>query len=357
MWYNKRLEALANKYRQFFADDTPGQILVTICPYTFEIPYPQELQARPFSSWDYEREAEAFALLNKRRHDAWMDYTRDLDNDYFPALSVNMGYGVHSAYFAPQEVIMGDETSWTHPFLTSWDKLDALKPDKENYWYRKVLEIAEYYVRWQDGDYAVSGFSNAGPGDMANALRGNDIFFDIYDEPEMVHRLMGACAQAIAWLERSLGALTGDIFGGSVTANCWFPGRVPYLSGDFNDLCSASVFEAFDKVYMQRVIDAFDGAFLHHHAKGVHVHAAMAQLRGLKLLEISWDPSEKRPIDMLPRIYEMNGKVPLMVRCHAKDVYRYIDQLKTARTVLMLNIDTLDEGREVMRFVRKHSII
>lgn len=358
MDYNSKLSDLAKKYRQFFADTTPGQILVTICPYTFDIDYDAfGIRQRWLNEWDFETETELFAQTAKRSHDAWMEYTRDLDNDYFPALSVNLGYGAHSAFFSPQSLILGKDTSWTHPCVREWDDIDKLQTSENNVWYQKIMEIAGYFVQWQEGDYAVSGFSNAGPGDMANALRGNELFYDIYDEPEMVRRLMEQCVQPTVWLERQLQKLTGDVFGGSVTANCWFPGRVPYLSGDFNDLCAPEVFREFDFIYMQRIMDAFDGAFVHHHAKGLHVHRDFAKLRGLKLLEISWDPNQPRPIDMLPDIYEMNNGVPLMVRCHARDVYKRIDQLKASRTVLMLNIDTLDEGREVMKLIRRNSII
>ena len=358
MDYNKRLTELARKYRQFFEDDTPGQILVTICPYTFEVPYSDAaLASRPLSSWDFRRETRDFAWYCKRRHDVWMEYAKELDNDYFPALSVNMGYGVHSAYFAPQQIIMGDDTSWTHPYLDSWDKLSGLTVDPDNEWYQRILEIVDWFVEWQDGDYAVSGFSNAGPGDMANAIRGNDLFYDLYDEPEQVHQLMSRCEDAVEWLERSIEKRTGDVCGGSVTANCWFPGRVPYFSGDFDDLCSEALFREFGFPHMQSLIKRFNGAFIHHHAKGLHNHKAFAELEGLRLLEISWDPNMPRPVDMLPDIYEKNGGVPLMVRCHARDVPRYIDQLKASRTVLMLNIDTLDEGKEAMRLIRRNSII
>ena len=54
---------------------------------------------------------------------------------------------------------------------------------------------------------------------------------------------------------------------------------------------------------------------------------------------------------------EYHTRLPLMIRCTAEDVYRYIDQMKRGRVVLMLNVDTVEEGREVMRFIRKHSIL
>jgi len=358
MDYNARLSRLAGKYNQFFTDTTPGQILAMICPYTFAIDYKAfGIRQRWLNEWDFDTETERFARAAKASLDAWLTYTRGLDNDYFPALSPNLGYGAHSAFFSPQAVILGKDTSWTHPCIAEWADMDQLRTSENNYWYQKIMEITSFFVQWQEGDYAVSGFANAGPGDMANALRGNQLFYDIYDAPEMVHQLMERCVAPTVWLEKQLQNLTGDVLGGSIAANCWFPGRVPYLSGDFSDLCPPWVFREFEASCMQRIIDAFDGAFIHHHAKGLHVHGDFAKLRGLTLLEISWDPNEPRPIDMLPAIYEMNGGVPLMVRCHARDVAKYIDQLKASRTVLMLNIDTLDEGREVMRLIRRNSII
>ena len=358
MDYNQKLKNLAAKYNQFFSDPTPGQILVNICPYTYDLDYAAfGVKERPLSDWNFDTEALEFAKVKKQCHDVFLDYTKDLDNDYYPALSVGMGYGVHSAFFSGEEVIMGDDTSWTHPCVESIADVERLKMDDNNYWYRKVLEIAQYFIDMQNGEYAVAGFGNAGPGDMANALRGNEIFYDIYDDPDLVHALMAKCVAPTIWLEKSIQKLTGDVFGGSIAANCWFPGRVPYLSGDFNDLCSADIFCEYDLQYMQQIIDAFDGAFVHHHAKGLHVHRDFARLKNLKLLEISWDPNMPRPVDMLPDIYEMNNGVPLMIRCTAQDVFKYIDQLKASRTVLMLNIDNLEEGKEVMKLIRKNSII
>lgn len=358
MQYNDKLVALKEKYQQFFTDPTPGQILANICPYTFEIDYDTAgLSSRPLSSWDFDTELEAFALHCKKRHDLWLRHTRDLDNDYFPALAVNMGYGVHSAYFSGQEVVMGNDTSWVHPCIHEWEDMESLAMDESNLWYQKILQVAQLFVDWQQGEYAVSGFANAGPGDMANALRGNDLFMDLYDDPDRVHQLMQRCVAPIVWLERSIQRLTGDTISGSVTANCWFPGRVPYLSGDFNDLCSPDIFRAFDYQYMQQVANSFDGLYLHHHMKGFHIHRDVAKLRGLKLLEISWDPNLPRPIDNLPEIYEMHDGVPLMVRCHARDLPAALDQMKHARTVIMLNIDSLDEGREAMKLIRRHSIL
>jgi hypothetical protein len=363
MSYNNRILSLAAKYKQFFEDKTKGQILGIIAPWTFPIDYsPLGLPARGgFDKWDYDTEYRTFIEHGIRRLEYFISAARELESDCVPAVNINLGYGAHSAYFTGQEVIMGEETSWTKPFLDSWDKLEKLRIDRGNYWYQKIIEGYKYLNEFNQGNFAVSNFANAGPADMANAVRGDALFYDLYDEPEKVHALMEKCVEAIIWLETDIDKMiepvTGDFGSGQVTANAWIPGKAPYLSEDFNDLCSTEQFLEFGFHYTQNILNHFGGGFIHHHSKGRHIHAALAGLKNLKLLEISWDPKCPRPIDNLPGILEEHGDLPLMVRCTAEDVYNRIDDIKKGRVILQLQISSFDEGREVMRFIRKNSKI
>jgi Uroporphyrinogen-III decarboxylase len=358
MQYNRRIQDLAKKYEQFFSDPTVGQILATICPYTYPMDYgAYGLKSKRLDAWDFDTQMKEYAEYTVAQHNAFLSHTKDLDNDYVPAVNMNFGYGVHSAYFTGAPVIFGEETSWTRPYLTDWEMLEGLKPDKNNAWFQKIFEGYRYLRELCGEDCAISAFCNAGPGDMANAIRGDNLFTDLYDEPENVHALMDKCVDAAIWLEEAIHSITGDVLGGQVTANVWFPGRAPYLSEDFNDLCSPKQYAEFGAKHTERFLAHYKGAYIHHHAKGAHIHAQIAKLPYVKLLEQSLDPNCPRPVDRLPALFEENAGLPLMIRCHARDIYEHIDELKLGRVVIMLNIDTLDEGREVMRFIRKHSII
>jgi len=352
--YNAHIRDLSLKYKQFFEDDSPGQILAMICPYTFPMIYDDA--DRGLDTWDFEHELRAYMEWWVRRQREFMRYTADLDNDYVPAHSVNFGYGVHSAYLTGAEVRFGTETSWTLPWLTDWGKLSDLHP-KNTVWFSRIMDAYDHLIDLCEGDYALCAFANAGPGDMANAIRGDQLFTDLYDYPDEVHQLMNTCADALIWLEESIRTRIGTVEGGGVIANMWFPNCVPFLSEDFNDLIAPRHYEEFGAIYTQKVLDHFGGAYIHHHAKGAHIHDRIARLHNLTMLEQSWDPGCSPPIDRVESILEMHGGLPLMIRCHARDVYRRIDALKRGRVVIMLNVDTLDEGRDVMRFIRKHSII
>jgi hypothetical protein len=362
MSFSRKILSLAAKYKQFFEDKTRGQILAIIAPWTFPIDYsPLGLPGRGYDGWDYDRQMREFIESDIRHLEYFIEYTGDLDSDYLPAANVNIGYGVHSAYYTGQEVIMGKETSWTNPFLDSWDKLDELCINTGNYWYRKIIEGYRYINEFNQGNFAVSNFLHAGPADLANAIRGNALFYDIYDEPDNAHALMKKCTEAIVWLEsdvdKMIEPVSGDFGSGQVVANAWVPGKAIYLSEDFNDLCSREQYEEFGYKYTQQIINHFGGAFIHHHSKGRHIHSTVARLKNLKLLEISWDPNCPRPVDNLPGILEEHGDLPLMVRCTAEDVYNKIEDIKRGRVILQLQINSLDEGREVMRFIRKNSKI
>lgn len=358
MIYQSKILERIEKYKAFFADSSPGQILATICPYTFPMDYSRwGLENRALSTWNSEEDIEAYIDYEVKKLRCFLEYTRDLDNDYIPSLNGGFGIGINSAYFSGMDITVGVETSWVHPYIKDWKDINKLKRDENSKWYKILKRMVSRIVELSEGDYLPSSFSHFAPFDMANALRGNQIFYDLYDEPERVHQLMDISADAIIWLEMELRKMISPVQGGTAIAGMWFPGNALFLSEDASDLCSADIYTEFAKPYTQKVLEKIGGAYIHHHAKGFHIHKGIAGLEKLKTLEISWDPNCPRPIDCLGKVYEDTGSVPLMTRCTAKDVYEKIDEMKQGRLVLMLDVCSLEEGREVMSFIRKHSTI
>lgn len=358
MSYKQSIIDKVEKYKAFFNDDRPGQILASISPYTFNIDYSQwGIKGKWLNEWDFDSEADDFIDYCVRQLRCFMEYTKALDNDYIPGVNPGIGVGLASSYFSGNDITIGKDTSWVHPAITDWEKLDELELSEDNKWYRLLEQMTKRIMELNDGDYAPSSYCFFAPSDMSNALRGNELFYDYFDNPEKVHKLMDKSAEAIIWLRKKLHEITGFVEGGSVTADMWIPGNAPYMSEDSADLCSAEIYREFCAKYTQKVINEFGGAYIHHHAKGEHIHKEIAKLNGLKVLEISLDPNCPRPIDKLSKIYEWNNGIPLQTRCTAQDVYEKIEELKKCRTILMLNVKSLEEGKEVMNFIRKHSKI
>lgn len=353
---SRKLERKVEKYKAFFSDPTPGQILATIAPYTYHIDY-DGLKLKLLNEWNFEHDIEAYvdASVAEMRH--FMNVTSDLDDDYIPAYATGLGVGVNSAFVSDAPVTFGVDTSWAHPVVRRWEDLDALRLDGENRWVQVLKRAAARASALCDGDYAISTYHNFAPSDLANALRGNQIFYDIYDEPEQVAKLLDFCADATVWLEKQLEGCVPMCHGGRPIAYMWFEGNCCYLSEDNADLCAPAIYRQLYGPATQKVLDAVGGAYIHHHARGRHIHSEIAKLRGLRAVELSWDPGCPRPIDMLEEVLEWTGNIPLQTRCTAEDVYRTIDVLKKGRVSLMIDVTALQEARDVLSFIHKHSRI
>lgn len=360
MSYSKQITEKVSKYKTFFADKSLGQIMVIIQPYTFSIDYSPlgQMDGKAgLHHWDFDVEAKEFMERQIRRLQYFIEYTKELDNDYIPVVTPGLGIGIHSAYYSGADIIFGEDTSWVHPVIHDWNDLDNLELNHDNKWFKLLKYMLSYSCDICDGSYVPGTHGHFAPADMANALRGNQLFYDFYDSPEEVHKLMDKSADAIVWLQKELSKQIIPVEAGSAVAGIWLPGDSLFMSEDAPDLCSPQIYTEFCRPYTQKVIDAVGGAYIHHHAKGEHVHNEIAKLTGLHTIEISWDPNCPRPIDHIVQIYEQNNGLPIKTRCTVADVYEKIDQIKQCRIILMLIINSLEEGREVMKFIRKHSKI
>jgi hypothetical protein len=191
--------------------------------------------------------------------------------------------------------------------------------------------------------------------DMANALRGNDLFTDFYDSPDEVHQLMKKSVEATLWLENEQRKIVPMINGGTAIWGTWMPGNAIFMSEDATDLCAPDIFREFGKPYTEQISNAGGGCWIHHHAKGLHVHDEITKVNGLHMSELSWDPNCPRPVDNLEKLFKQHNGIPLMTRCTPQDIYEKIDIMKQGRLILMLSASSLDEAEEAITFLRKHS--
>lgn len=71
---NKALLKTIDKYKAFYKDDSPGQILAYISPpYNFEIDYtPYGIDERPLNQWNFDNEADAYVDTEVKKLRAYM---------------------------------------------------------------------------------------------------------------------------------------------------------------------------------------------------------------------------------------------------------------------------------------------
>ena len=358
MDFNASLQQKLERYKAFYNDPKPGQLLITIPPYTFEAPPRNGGGAyKTLKDWHPFEDAEAMAESSVAFERYFAEYTADVGSDYIPNICPSYGIGLCSAFLSNAEVIPGIDTTWIHPVMEDIFDESHLQFDPNNPWIDFMCRYMKRARELWDGDFCIGAYSAMAPSDLANALRGNDLFYDLYDEPEGVHRLLDICVDATAKAYDVLRPYTLAMDGGYIAGGMWMPGEGMFLSEDGADLCSPDTYREFYMPATQKLVDRIGGAYIHHHAKGWAIHSLISQVENVDFLEFSWDPKCPRPVDHLDQLLEGSLHTPLQIRCTLDDLRRYLPQMKQGRVSVMVNVDTKEEAKEAVRLVRNASVI
>jgi hypothetical protein len=350
--YRPDIEAVIDRYRQLFTSPEPAGILVHVfVPPDGSVPY----DLRNYGFPNLQENARYIQTYIENRT-CFLRARLPVQDDYVPDIFIHHGIGIHSAFVAGQP-IFGEDTSWSGRVIETWADLDHLQLSEDNPWFRVLCHTADLFVEKLYGQVGIATFYHYSPLDLANALRGNQIFLDFYDSPDEVRRLLNFCAKAILWLEERLWRITGDLQGGTPLWGSWLPGHALMMSEDIADLCEPEAYPRWAQPWTQNVIDRFQGALIHNHALGMHVQQKIAQLKALQVLQISEDPNQPHPIDHLPHLIQVTGGIPLQVYCRPEEVEQAVNAAQAGRVILQTSASDAATANEIVRYVRNHSRI
>lgn len=352
MKYRPDIKQVVQRYRQLYASREPGSILIHVfVPPDGEAPY----DLREYRLPDLAENAR-FVERYIAHRECFLRGRLGVLDDYVPDIFIHHGIGIHSAYLAG-DIQFSPDTSWSQPVIRQWSDLEGIRFSEGNPWFQVLRQTAEIYAQRLRGQVGIATFYHYSPLDMANALRGNDIFLDFYDAPQQVERLLDLCAEAIIALEDRLWPMVGDVEGGAPLWGSWLPGHCLMMSEDVANLCKPSDYPRWAAPWTQRVIDHYDGAFIHNHALGMHDQPLIAKLRGLYVLQISEDPNCERPIDRLEELIASTGRVVLQVYCRPEEVERAVAMAQRGRVILQTSAPDVATANEIVAYVRGHSRI
>ncbi len=264
-----KLTQTIDRYRRFYASDAGLLLTIWYQPPALDVP-----PAIPIDQVDWANEASIrryaqreLDILHARRR-----ATDPIDDDRIPTAMVFAGTGmIAAALVADAHLVQQPDTNYLHAPITGWrDGLDRIGFRPDNPWYRAQMIMLRTFVDAWDGSYGILPFAHFGPTDLANQLRGNAIFTDVYECPDELHHLLERCTEAILATEADIRAnhLHGYHLDG-FTFGAWAPTGT-YLSCDFGDLVSPDTLRTFERPYFDRLVDAWGGCYLHHHELGAH---------------------------------------------------------------------------------------
>lgn len=162
---------------------------------------------------------------------------------------------------------------------------------------------------------------------LALKIRGEQLYIDMYDNPALVHHLMGICTEAIIQLARYVKARTGTL-ASSVTPMA--PPEMYVLPDCTVVQISRATFEEFVLPYENKLAAVLQPFGIHHCGKADHMLEGYAKVNNLSFLEVGPMTDLQRLRELMPDVF-VNARIdPVrMLHCSAdeirQDVRRIID--------------------------------
>ena len=345
------IEELIERMRAFYTLKKKGAALVQVK----EIKSIEISAAKPLNQWKFPQDLYEYLDMSIERLILYWNKRHGINDDLIPAIYPWFGIAEHSA-FVGGNVDFSNDTSWHHPIIQNWDELDNLELREDNFWIRMIIDGLQYLKERSMGRYAVKLRGGYSPLDLAMTLRGNNIFMDLYDEPEQVHRLLDFCTSAVKWYMDHQKAIVGDFCDGVITGmDIWFPGNsMGHLSEDASALCSPGNYREFGMPYTAKLVKHYEHAFMHTHSLGIHNIPEVASIPGIDAIQISNDPNCEPSIEIYKKLHkEMENKIVVVDIMSIDEIKRNLEFLKQQNAIIWYYAKDLEEAKEAVSLIRQ----
>jgi hypothetical protein len=130
-----------------------------------------------------------------------------------------------------------------------------------------------------------------GPFDIAHLLVGDSIFYEIYDDPEHVHRLMELCTETYIEVSRRLKAVICEgmnscYHGHALARGIYMRNGGVRISEDTATLLSPEQIDEFVIPYDRKALAAFGGGFVHYCGRNEYLLEAYLEVDEIRALNL-----------------------------------------------------------------------
>lgn len=350
--YGKDIGEIIEKYNRFYAGE--GTSLVQIrgigeCE--------SRIPSKPLNAWNFDTELEDYLDLRvKRTIDYWKN-REGIDDMMIPSVTAWYGIAEHTAWLGGA-VDFSEDTSYNHQILDELDDMDKLKIDPDNIWFKRVAGGIEYIRnKWGDQIYTKLRGADA-PSDIANIARGNELFYDVYDDPDAVMKLADFCADGMKYYFKRQQEASGMLNGGYLTGfDIWMPGNsVGQISEDASCMMSPSMYSDIFLDALKKSVDGYDHVMMHTHSLGqVHL-PTFAGVDNINIIEISNDPNSDRAIDVWRKYKDTLKDKIVIVAPTFDELKNNLDLVSDYRNIIWYYARTKEEANEVIDMLKPFGI-
>ena len=210
----------------------------------------------------------------------------------------NYGTGILSSLFGTKIFMMPYENN-TLPITRSFDDTEKIReileqgvPNLEAGFGKKVFEMGEIFKETFSRYPKISEYltvyhpDTQGPLDICELLWGGEMFYAMYDEPDLVHALLAlVCDTYTAFMNR-----WNEIFPPRADMNThwslFYRGNILIRNDSAMNL-SPAFYDEFSVPYDQLLLDRFGGGAIHFCGKGDHYIESLSKIKGVYGINMS----------------------------------------------------------------------
>jgi hypothetical protein len=186
-----------------------------------------------------------------------------------PSVRANMGCGIFATFFGVKQELFKDKMPWVQQYLSK-EEIARMEPSdlKLSDDFKMGLEHMVYMAKYLEGTgYKVYPMDLQGPFSIAHLVYGDEIFYDLYDDPAFVHHLLELSCQAIfLGMEACLKVIPNSDKHLAHYNNLIIPRSMGGIkvSEDTSTLLSKEHILEFVIPYLRIVLTRFGGGYVHY---------------------------------------------------------------------------------------------
>ncbi|MFI3326238.1 MAG: uroporphyrinogen decarboxylase family protein [Clostridia bacterium] len=311
----------------------------------------EKFYIKPLEEWNFPDDYKEYSEQGLKGVKLKYEQRRGILDDTIPIACPYYGMAEHSA-FVGGEVSYGANTSYHHHPIKNWDDMAKLSLDEKNQNFRLLLDSMEYIKEKSEKmGFVLSLRGVSAPMELANTLRGNDFFTDMYDEEENIRKLLEFCVEAGHWTIQHQKEIIGTMAGGVFTGmGLWLPNNgVGHVSEDTSTMCSPAMYEEFGKPYTEKFLEKYDGGVFHLHAMGKHIIPLVAQIEKARVLQITDDPNQPSPIEIYKEYADVLKDKITFISANEQEILDNIEFFENRKTIISLpNVENKEHAKRIL---------
>ena len=249
-----------------------------------------------------------------------------------------------------------EATTFQHQICENLEDFRKLKLDRNNLWIHLVADgIAYMRSKWEEF-IPVRMRGADGPSDIANAIRGNDLFYDIYDDPDELAEMMKFCSRAVHFTLDLQREQATQINGGCINGfGMWTPGKcVGHISEDFSTMISRDIYEEHFLGALEDCVRDCDSAMLHVHSLGERMIPVFARIDKIKIMELSSDPNCARAVEVYRKYRDELKDKTIVIAPTYEELIRMDDLFESNKTVVWYYAQDEEDAQRALAAVEKY---